>query len=208
MAPQLLGLVLAAGDASGRIVEVEAYRGAVDPASHAFRGQTARNCTMFGPPGYLYVYFTYGMHFCCNVVCRPPGVAGAVLVRALAPLDGLEVMARRRQRGAAAARPRTDGNQRGAPQLVDLCSGPAKLCQALGIDRSADGTDLLDGSSPVRLLDRPPGLPGRRVIARSARIGLSTSLETAGQPWRFFLQGDPNVSKGRPSTREDVQEHS
>ncbi len=179
VAPQLLGMRLDAGGTAGRIVEVEAYRGADDAASHAFRGPTQRNRTMFGPPGLLYVYLSYGMHYCCNVVCRQEGQAGAVLIRALAPLSGLETMRGRRLR---------------ARRDTDLCSGPGKLCQALGLDRGADGLDLLDPSSPVRLvedrLEAPPA------VASGPRIGLAHALATAGEPWRFFVIGDPNVSRG------------
>jgi DNA-3-methyladenine glycosylase len=133
---------------------------------------------MFGPPGHLYVYLSYGMHHCCNIVCRPQGVAGAVLVRALAPLTGLDEM---RSRRPAARRDR------------DLCSGPGKLCQALGLDRSFDGADLLDASSGVRLLDDGCGPPAE--IAAGARIGISASLATAGEPWRFWVLDEPNVSR-------------
>ena len=133
---------------------------------------------MFGPPGHLYVYFTYGMHHCCNVVCRPQGVAGAVLVRALAPLTRVDEM---RSRRPAARRDR------------DLCSGPGKLCQALGLDRSFDGADLLSVSSDVRLLDDGSGPPSE--IAAGPRIGLSTQLDTAAEPWRFWVPGEPNVSR-------------
>jgi DNA-3-methyladenine glycosylase len=191
VAPLLLNKVLVVGDpghpgdpghgggpVSGRIVEVEAYRGADDPASHAFRGPTTRNSVMFGPPGHLYVYFTYGMHHCCNVVCRPEGVAGAVLVRALAPRTGLEEM---RSRRPLARRDR------------DLCSGPGKLCQALGLDRSFDGTDLLSASSRMRLLDDGSGPPVE--FATGPRIGLSAKLATAAEPWRFWVVGEPNVSR-------------
>ena len=178
VAPRLLNKVLAADGVAGRIVEVEAYLGEADPASHAYRGRTARNATMFGPPGQLYVYFTYGMHFCCNVVCGPEGVAQAVLIRALAPLDGIAPM---KQRRPAARRD------------LDLCNGPAKLCQALAIDRSHDGVDLLDPSSPVRLLDdgvAPPPEP-----ATSPRVGISVATNHL---WRFSVPGDPNVSRPRP----------
>ncbi len=187
VAPQLLGMRLEAGsDVAGRIVEVEAYCGADDSASHAYRGETVRNHAMFGRPGLLYVYFTYGMHHCCNVVCRPEGQAGAVLIRALAPVTGLETMRSRRPR---------------ARRDTDLCSGPGKLCQALGLDRGHDGIDLLDPASPVRLVvGRPdasrPDVSGHlTAVGCGARVGLSASLATAGEPWRFFVLGDPNVSR-------------
>ncbi len=175
LAPLLLNKVLVRGGRAGRIVEVEAYAGAADPASHAFRGRTARNATMFGPPGHLYVYFTYGMHWCANVVCQPEGDAGAVLLRALAPLEGLDVMWARRPK---------------ARRERDLCSGPARLAQALALDRTADGADLVAG--PVRLVDDgtpPPAAPGV-----SVRIGLSAG-RGEDSPWRFYVPGDPNVSR-------------
>jgi DNA-3-methyladenine glycosylase len=135
---------------------------------------------MFGPPGHLYVYFTYGMHHCCNVVCRPEGVAGAVLIRALAPLTGLESMASRR--------PAQRRNR-------DLCSGPGKLCQALGLDRLHDGVDLLAASSSVRLLDDGTAPPAVVDVATGPRVGISAQLSTAAEPWRFWVAGDPNVSR-------------
>ena len=176
VAPDLLNKVLVCGRRAVRIVEVEAYEGARDPASHAYRGRTERNATMFGPPGRLYVYFTYGMHWCANVVCGSPGDATAVLLRAGAPLRGLAAM--RADRPAA-------GRDR------DLCSGPAKLCQALVIDRSLDGANLLSGDRGVRLVDdgvAPPRAPGR-----SPRVGIRVATE---RPWRWFVEGDPNVSRG------------
>src|ERR1700722_18945519 len=128
VAPWLLNKVLAKGDRAGRIVEVEDYKGSIDSASHAYSGETPRTAVMFGPPGFLYVYFTYGMHWCANVVTGPEGQASALLLRALAPLRGLDEM---RQARKAARRDR------------DLCNGPAKLCQALGITGAENGMDLL-----------------------------------------------------------------
>lgn len=184
VAPELLNKVLVRGDGRrARIVEVEAYAGAEDPGSHAFRGRTARNATMFGRPGLLYVYFTYGMHFCANAVCSDEGVATAVLLRAAAPLDGLDLM--RAARGAAARRDH------------DLCSGPAKLCQAFGLDRTQDGADLVAADHGVTIVDDgvpPPASPGV-----SARVGLSAGHDL---PWRYFVPGDPNVSRpGSPTPR-------
>jgi DNA-3-methyladenine glycosylase len=175
----LLNKVLRAGERAGRIVEVEAYAGATDPASHAFRGRTPRNATMFGPAGHLYVYFTYGMHHCANVVCGAPGTAEAVLVRALHPIDGLDEM--------HLARP-------AAVRTIDLCSGPAKLCEALGIDRSSDGLDLCAPDGPVRLLDDGTPPPDEPLV--TTRIGIRVGTE---RPWRFAVPGDPHVSRGRPS---------
>jgi DNA-3-methyladenine glycosylase len=175
VAPELLNKLLVRGERVGRIVEVEAYAGEEDPASHGFRGETARTRVMFGPPGRLYVYFTYGMHFCANAVCGEEGVSLAVLLRALAPIDGLEEM--RRARGATARRDR------------DLCSGPAKLCQAFGIDRQLDGVDVVDGADVLICDDGtpPPDPPGV-----SPRIGISVAVE---EPWRWFVPGDPNLSR-------------
>jgi DNA-3-methyladenine glycosylase len=164
-----------AGRLAGRIVEVEAYLGMGDPGSHAYRGPSRRNATMFGPPGHLYVYFTYGMHWCSNVVCCPENVAGAVLLRGLAPLRGLDQMRRRRPR---------------ARKDRELCSGPARLTQALGLDGRFDGADLRTG--PVRLLDDgtpPPAEPGN-----SRRIGLSAGRGDE-HAWRWYVAGDPNVSR-------------
>jgi DNA-3-methyladenine glycosylase len=176
LAPRLLNKLLVHGDRVGRIVEVEAYQGEEDPASHAFRGPTGRNAVMFGPAGHLYVYFTYGMHWCANVVCGLPGEARAVLLRAVAPVAGLEAM--------WAARP-------AARRETDLGNGPAKLCQALGITGAQNGVDLLDG--PVRLMDdgkSPPRRPGQ-----GPRIGITVATEL---PWRWWVPGDPHVSRLPP----------
>jgi DNA-3-methyladenine glycosylase len=172
VAPELLNKVLVVGPCRGRLVEVEAYAGPLDPASHAYRGPTPRNATMFGPPGHLYVYFTYGMHFCANAVTGEPEDGQAVLLRAIAPIAGIEAM---RARRAAARRVR------------DLGNGPAKLTQAMGIGPEHDGADLVRG--PIRIVDdgvAPPARPGV-----SARIGITRA---ADRPWRWFVAGDPNVS--------------
>jgi DNA-3-methyladenine glycosylase len=177
VAAKLLNLVLVAGPSAGRIVEVEAYDGANDPASHAFRGRTVRNASMFGPPGLLYVYFTYGMHYCANVVCRPEGEAGAVLIRALAPLTGLELMRERR-------------NTKDQTHL--LCAGPAKLCRALDITRSDDGTRLLGGGR-VELLDDGTGSP--KEVTYGKRIGLSErAIGAHALPWNLSVSGHQSVS--------------
>ena len=175
MARELLNKVIVHGEQAARIVEVEAYAGGDDPASHAFRGESARNATMFGPAGHLYVYFTYGMHWCANAVCGSPGVPAAVLLRAGAPLRGIDAM--------RAARP-------AARRDRDLCNGPAKLCQALGIDRALDGADLVDRRAAVRILD--DGVPPPRRPGRSGRIGLRVATEV---PWRFYVPGDRNLSR-------------
>jgi DNA-3-methyladenine glycosylase len=179
LAPALLNKVLVSTDGgirlAARIVEVEAYCGSADPASHAFRGRTARNATMFGPPGRLYVYFVYGMHWCANVVAdAPAGDAGAVLLRAATPIAGLEVM---RTRRPAARRDR------------DLCAGPARLASAFGIDRGDDGADLVRG--PLGLHDdgvAPPVRPRRTV-----RVGLRPGRGDR-ERWRWYVPGVPEVS--------------
>jgi DNA-3-methyladenine glycosylase len=180
VARSLLNKVVVAGSVSGRIVEVEAYGGAVDPGSHSYRGPTARNGTMFGPAGRLYVYFTYGMHWCANAVCGQEGNGIAVLLRALAPLGGVDEMASRRP---AARKP------------TDLCSGPAKLCQALGIDGSFDGIDMTTPGAAVMIVDDGIAPPARS--GRSTRIGLS---DGADLPWRWFVRGDPNLSRREPKS--------
>jgi|GEM_PF-71590 len=183
VAPLLLNKLLAHGDVVGRIVEVEAYAGIEDPASHAYRGKTARNATMFGAAGHLYVYFTYGMHWCANVVCGEPGTATAVLIRAVAPVAGIDVM---RSRRLAARRDR------------DLTNGPAKVCQALGIDGGFDGADLVTGDRGVLLLDdgtEPPDRP-----ATSVRVGISVGIE---HEWRWFIADDPFVSSARGTRPRD-----
>jgi len=175
VAPELLNKVLRRDGLAARIVEVEAYAGADDPGSHAFRGQTRRNRTMFDAPGLLYVYFIYGMHWCANAVCGRVGEGGAVLLRAAEPLEGLEVM--------RAARP-------AARRDRDLCSGPAKLCQAFGLDGAFDGADLVTGDSGVVIVD--DGVPPPANHGQATRIGLSTGRE---HPWRWYVPGHPHVSR-------------
>jgi DNA-3-methyladenine glycosylase len=164
LAPELLNKVLVAGPCAGRIVEVEAYR-ADDPASHSYRGRTPRNAVMFGPAGHLYVYFTYGMHFCANVVAAWEGDAQAVLLRSLVPLRGVELM--RQRRGG-----RPDRN---------LADGPGKLCQALGIDRRHDGVDLCTDSELAVVDDGTPPPPTPRI---TSRVGIRLATD---QPWRWLV---------------------
>lgn len=176
VAPELLNKVLVVDGVAARLVEVEAYAGGEDPGSHAFRGPTARNATMFGPAGHLYVYISYGLHFCANAVCGDPGVATAVLLRAGAPLDGVEVM--RARRGAAARRER------------DLLSGPGKLCQGLGLTKDDDGADLAGRGGRIAIVDDgtpPPATPGV-----SLRVGLTAGADL---PWRWYVPGEPNLSR-------------
>jgi DNA-3-methyladenine glycosylase len=178
----LLGCRLTAGGVTVRLTEVEAYSGTGDDsASHAFRGRTARNGVMFGPPAHAYVYFTYGMHWCVNVVCGPVGEAAAVLLRAGEVIDGLEA--------ARARRPRVSLDR-------DLARGPARLCATLGIDRALDGAYLLDSDRPVRLaapsdVDWPAG-PMR--VRSGPRVGVTGDHD---RPWRFWLDGEPTVSAYR-----------
>jgi DNA-3-methyladenine glycosylase len=182
VAPELLGRVLVrilpdGARLAARLVEVEAYEQG-DPASHSYRGRpTPRTAVMFGPPGRLYVYFTYGQHFCSNVVTGRDGRGSAVLLRAAEPLEGLEVMASNRG---------MDG-----PRL--LCSGPARLTQAFAIARSDAGTDLVKDPS-LFLLSGSPLAP--RAIARSTRVGVTVGIE---RRWRYFERGSEFVSPGRPS---------
>ena len=174
VAPELLGKVLVRGDLAARIVEVEAYCGAVDPGSHAYRGMTRRNATMFGPAGGLYVYFTYGMHWCANAVCGEVGEGVAVLLRAAEPLRGLEEMRGRRPK---------------ARRDRDLCRGPARLCQAFGLDGAHDGADLPTADRGVTIVD--DGTPPRPATV-TTRIGLTAGAE---HPWRWCATGDPHLSR-------------
>ena len=163
---------------SGRIVEVEAYLGEKDPASHAYRGLSRRNEVMFRKGGHLYVYFTYGMHFCSNVVTEEEGIGHAVLLRAVEPVGGIEVMVRNRRKGTVS--------------LIDLTNGPAKLCQAFGITRSENGTDLC-GSEIWIAKD----VRARKAVRmeRSSRIGISEGKQYR---WRFYVRESLFVSPRKP----------
>ncbi len=169
VAPELIGATLVFAGVGGRVVEVEAYHHS-DPAAHSFGGETARNAVMFGPPGYAYVYRSYGIHWCLNFVCEPKGSASAVLIRALEPTVGLETM--RRRRGLAAERL--------------LCSGPGRLCEALGISGAQNGLPL----------DKPPfaifARTGAVEVIAGPRIGISKAAE---KPWRYGLKGSRFLSR-------------
>ena len=175
VAPLLLGARLSAGDVTVRLTEVEAYAGEDDPGSHAFRGPTPRTQVMFGPAGHAYVYFTYGMHWCLNVVTGPAGVASAVLLRAGEVVEGLEE-ARTRRPGV---------------RDRDLCRGPARLAKAIGVTGEQTGSDLLDAGSPVRLVlgEQVPG------VRTGPRVGVAG--DGAARPWRFWLDAEPTVSPYR-----------
>jgi DNA-3-methyladenine glycosylase len=176
VAPRLLGAILRHGEVACRITEVEAYDGADDPGSHAYRGQTARNAVMFGPPAHLYVYFTYGMHYCCNVVCGPEGEPRAVLLRAGEIVDGVDL--------ARSRRTPVGGDRQ-------LARGPANLCRALAIDAAQNGHDLT--TPPLTLT--PPDAPAADVRT-GPRVGLRLAAE---RPWRFWSAGEPSVSAYRPA---------
>jgi DNA-3-methyladenine glycosylase len=178
VAPLLLGAVLHGRGVSVRLTEVEAYLGEVDPGSHAFRGETARNRVMYGEPGHLYTYFTYGMHVCANVVCSPAGVATAVLLRAGEVVDGVELARERRTTS------RTD---------ADLARGPARLVVALGIALSDNGLDLEAGDVTLELAGE------RAAFEQGPRTGVSGAGGTNDYPWRFWIPGDPTVSPYKAS---------
>ena len=190
VAPALLGAVIAVADSQGRVAirltEVEAYCGEKDPGSHSFRGRTARNASMFEAGGCIYVYFTYGMHHCLNIVTGPAGVSRAVLLRGGEIVDGIELA--RARRPAA----RTDR---------DLARGPARLCAALGLDRSDDGSLLGGSGSRISLtLPEPQRTPEPELIRSGPRTGVAgPGGDGEAFPWRFWLDGEPTVSTYRPA---------
>lgn len=181
VARDLLGAVVVHavddGTVAVRLTEVEAYAGGHDPASHAFRGETPRNAVMFGPAGYAYVYFTYGMHFCMNLVTGPVGQASAVLLRAGEVVDGRALALTRR--GGAADR--------------DLARGPARLTMTLGVARQHDGLDVTSPSSPLQV--RRGAVTDDALVRWGPRVGVSTAREV---PWRAWVDGEPTVSTYRP----------
>jgi DNA-3-methyladenine glycosylase len=176
VARELIGCVVRHGETAGRIVETESYH-MEEPACHAFAGVTERTRTLYGEPGLAYVYFSYGVHSLLNAVAEEEGVGAAVLIRALEPVDGVERMRQRR----------------GLERTEDLCSGPGKLTQALGIGLSLNGTSLVDG--PIELLTREPGSRSPRVVA-GERIGITKAVEL---PWRFCDADSPHVSRPWPA---------
>lgn len=177
VAPKLLNKLLIADGVAARIVEVEAYWGSHDPASHAYRGMTPRNATMFGPLGHLYVYRSYGIHWCSNIVLCGDGEAGAALVRAVEPVSDVEVMRGRRPR---------------ATREIDLTNGPGKLCAALGITGDDDGTDLLSQASRIQLATDGMASPSNPLV--TTRIGITRASEF---PWRFSVPDNRWVSRGK-----------
>jgi DNA-3-methyladenine glycosylase len=183
----LLGCHLVAdtpdGEVAVRLTEVEAYRGADDPAAHSYRGRTRRNAVMFGPAGHLYVYFVYGLHFCANISCLPDGQAGAVLLRAGEVVSELEVARRRRPTARSDA---------------ELARGPARLAALLGLAREHNGVDVVDPGSAVRLL---PGEPvGDELVRTGPRVGVAAAQD---RPWRFWVHGSPAVSTYRRGGRRE-----
>ena len=178
VAPELVGAELYVDGVGGVIVEVEAYDHE-DPAAHGYRGRTERNASMFGQPGHAYVYRSYGIHWCLNFVCEPEGVVSAVLIRALEPVAGLDVM--RTRRGLA------------SPRL--LCAGPGRLCQALGLTGAHDGLRL--DEPPFDLRERARAVD----VVAGPRIGITKAAE---QPWRYGLAGSPFLSRPFPRATKSV----
>jgi DNA-3-methyladenine glycosylase len=183
VAKTLLGWTVTANGVTIRITETEAYAGVGDdPASHAHRGMTKRNTIMWGPAGYAYIYFNYGMHWMLNIVAGPPGEPCAVLIRAGTVLGGVEI-ARSRRNGA---------------KDQDLARGPGRLAQALALDKSADGTPVLDGTGPV-LLKPPRKATDKALIQSGKRVGLNVGIDAE---WRFWLANEASVSEFRPGVRK------
>ena len=185
VARDLLGAVVVLDNVAVRLSEVEAYAGGHDPASHAFRGRTARNEVMFGPAGHVYVYFTYGMHFCMNLVAGPDGHASAVLLRAGEVVQGVDTAAERR----------------GPCRSRDLARGPARLTTALGVDRHHNGFDVTAARSPLQVRRGSP--VAERLVRWGPRVGVSTAREV---PWRCWIDGDPTVSTYRPHVPKKRQD--
>ena len=203
VAADLLGKIFCRVTAEGllaaRIVEVEAYHQEGDMSAHSRGGQTPRNEVMFLSGGHLYVYFTYGMHHCMNVVTESESCGAAVLIRSMEPLEGLDIMrhnrgARNRGRSASGRSASGASSRVSSTGHIDLTNGPAKCCQAFGIDREQNGV-LLTGGEEIAILEAPSLAPGQ--IVRSGRIGIKKSREL---PWRFFENGSKWVSKSRPSS--------
>lgn len=192
VAPDLLGCTVSHAGVTVRLTEVEAYDGSNDPGSHAFRGQTPRNRVMFGEPGGLYVYFAYGMHWCANLVCGPPGAASAVLLRAGEVIGGLDLARSRRV---------------GIPDR-ELVRGPARLAMALALSGDQNGIDTVAAASPLVIRgavpvvpSSPPGVEGssREIVTTGPRVGVSgAGGDPASYPWRFWLEGEATVSAYRP----------
>jgi DNA-3-methyladenine glycosylase len=181
VARELLGCTVERRGMAGVIVETEAYHES-EPACHAFVGVTARTRTLFEAPGHAYVYRSYGIHALLNAVCEPVGIGAAVLIRALQPLSSLEEMRARR----------------GRERVEDLCSGPGKLTQALGVELADNGVDLRDG--PVRIREAGAGWRELQIVA-DRRIGITKAVEL---PWRFCVDGNPHVSRPRPRVAAPV----
>lgn len=183
VARELLGMRLVhhskEGTTVGLIVEAEAYIGPHDAASHAYRGRTVRNAVMFGPGGYAYVYFIYGMHYCFNIVTQKAGFPAAVLVRALEPVEGIDLMARRRKIPAGGKTP------------ANLTNGPAKLCEAMAINKSLNGADLCGGE----LFITTPEKPSSFHILTTPRINIDYAGDAVQYPWRFVIEGNRFVSR-------------
>ncbi|GAA1009375.1 putative 3-methyladenine DNA glycosylase [Acrocarpospora pleiomorpha] len=182
VAPDLLGRVIAHGPVAVRLTETEAYgKPGEDPASHSFRGRTHRNSVMFGPPGHLYIYFTYGMHFCANLICLPEGIASGVLLRAGEVVSGVDVARYRRE------------NDRPVPDR-DLARGPARLAVALALAREHNGLDCCGGDGIIQVLEGEPAM----AVKAGPRTGVAAGAET---PWRFWIDGNSTVSPYRPHVR-------